>query len=506
MTLSLQGAATPVIDILVLTTCLGDLLDIRPQMSSFVIYEDMFFPCLTGEINIADSIGMLDKFPIAGNETLTIRFYSYDYDKTNRTVDFIHRTFDILKITNIKQINDNTKTYTLHFASPELKKNETIKISKSFANTAISGVIKNLFIGDYESNIADPSGLSFPIEPLAQPATLSPFLTQDDIEVQYQKVDGLDSVELFVEKTKYIEPYITIPYSKPFEIIEMLASRAIRLCGGRNSTTSGTVVSDFIFFENKRGYQFTSLSSLMENKDNIFTFTLSNAAQNIGNSGQRTVERNRIEKLEIMDLHDVIKNINNGLYASKLLTYDMSTGEEFISDYDYALEFSQTENTTVNSGVKAYPMVYLDSNGESNLTDKSFSRYMFSPTIIRGIDLITAGTTQRITDIKTLVGTEEYLQKRVSQLSRLNNIKVIIEIAGNSAIKAGDMINLDLKYLPQFDGNSAVMAQRIKYYSGNYLVNSIKHSVSLLEYVMTLELSKDSSDSVIGPIEAISNY
>lgn len=508
MALNLQGGSTPNIDILVLTTCLGDHIDIRPQLSSFTIYEDMFFPCMTGEITVTDSIGLFDKLPIAGNETLTIRFFSWDYDPNNRAIDFIHRTFDILKITNVKQINDNTKTYTLHFASPELKINETIKISKSFPNTSISKVIENIFIGDYDSDIADPTGLGFPTIPLdvSQPPSLSQFLSSDNIETQLQQIDGLNAIELFVEKTKYIEPFITIPYSKPFEIIENLAARAIRLCGGRNDTTSSSVVSDFVFFENKRGFQFTSISSLLENKNNAWIFYSSNAAQNMGINGQRTVDRNRIEKFEIMDLHNVINNIHNGLYASRLLTYDMSTGEQYINDYNYAEEFPNTESTESNAGVKSFPMIFLDSNGENTLTNKSFSRYLFAPTIVRGLDFITTGTTQRVTDTKTLLGIEEYSQARMSQLARQNNIKVAIEIDGNSVLKTGDMIYLDLKYMPMFLGDAAVQAQKIKYYSGYYLITCIKHNVTLLEYKQVLELSKDSSTEVIGPIEALTNY
>lgn len=479
-------------------------------MISFTINEDFYFPCLTGLIDIQDSIGMFDQFPISGNEKLTVKFYSWDYDTNNRTVDFIHRTFSILKITNIKQVNDYTKTYTLYFASPELKMNETIKVSKSYQNCSISKVIAELLTDEYDPKDSEPIGLSLPKTDLAQPVVKSLFLNPDgnlseNIELLAQKVDEQDSIEIFVEKTKYIEPFITIPYAKPFEIINQLASRSIRLCGGRNNTSEETTVCNFLFFENKRGYQYVSLDTLLENKNpNIPmpVFHFANAAQNMTDAnGGRTVNRGVIESFQWLNCHDVLQNINNGMYASRLITYDMSNGETYTSDYDYNKEFYNTESTERTDLENDYPMVYLDKqDSNSDLTNKPFSRYMMMPTIIRGIDLSTSGFSQRINDLKELVGTQEYLQKRASQLSRLENIKVVIQISGNSQHKVGDLVELDLKYLPLFDGNAKSREKAIKYYSGIYIITSIKHSVSLFEYKMTIELAKDSFKEKIGEL------
>jgi hypothetical protein len=508
----LLTAGTPIIEKLVLTTCLGQTLDITPQLVSFAINEDMYFPCLTGTIHISDGIGMFDQLPIAGNEKLTIKFYSWDYADNNRTCDFIFRTFDVLKVTDIKQVNDYTKNYTLHFASPELKLNETIKISQSYQNVSISQVIANILTENYDKTNTEPRGLNLPKTDLAQLVVKSSFLNpagdkSDNVELLAQKIDDFDTIEIFVEKTKYIEPFITIPYSKPFDMINQLASRSIRLCGGRNNTSEANTVCNFVFFENKRGYQFISIETLLEDGtgDNT-TFYFGNAAQNYSpKSGQRTVTRQVIEKLYFVDCHDILNNINDGMYASRFLTYDMSTGEMYTNDYDYNVEFPHTESTertgSVNGIVNDYPMIFTDKqNSKSDLTNKPLSRYMMMPTTIKGIDLMTAGHSQRIDDKKLLVGTQEFLQRRASQLARLNTLKVIIEIAGNSKHKVGDLVTLDLNYLPVSDGNSVPHETRLKYYSGNYLIVGIRHTVSMMEYKMTLELAKDSFLQKIGQL------
>ena len=164
-------------------------------------------------------------------------------------------------------------------------------------------------------------------------------------------------------------------------------------------------------------------------------------------------------------------------------------------------EFPNTESTErVSTTPTDYPMVFLDPSGVSNLTNKPFSRYMFVPTILRGIDLISSGESQRVNDTKTLIGTEEYLQKRASQLARLNNINVVIQIAGNSKHKVGDLCTLAITNMPNYTGNAQQAETKMKYYSGNYLITAIKHIVTYTEYTMIIELSKDSTLEKIGKI------
>ena len=497
----LKTAGTAIIEYINLKTCLGDTFDILPQMVNFNIYEDMFFPCLMGDIYIEDSINLLDRFSISGNETIEIKFYSFDYSLDNRKCDFLHRTYDVLKITDVEMINDYTKRYRLHFASQEYKKNETIKISKAYQYSTISDVVESLLTGDYESDIEDPTGLGFPTDTLAEEITRSPFLNSNEIQCQYERVDEENSTELFIEKTKYIEPYITLPYMKPFEAIRWLCNRAIRLSGGRYGDNNSGQSSNFVFFENKRGFQFVSVDTLMENTDTIETeFVFGNAAQN-DPSEVRTVARENIEELKIVDSFDVLENIRSGMYSSKLLTYDVMTGQLSETNYDYAKEFYNTESLSRNDERLDYPMVYLDQNNTSNITNKFFSKYMVqtvSPSLY--YDNITSGQTQRINDTKEVVNISEYLQKRISQISRLNNFKLLVTISGNSKHKVGDVVKVTLKYLPFKESNRETYTKLLKYYSGNYLITNIIHTVDRSEYKMYIELTKDSFNEKIGEL------
>jgi hypothetical protein len=500
----LKSADTAIIEYIQLTTCLGDMFDILPMMVSFTINEDMFFPCLTGEILIEDSRNLFDMFSISGNETISIKFYSWDYSRDNDPMNYLHRTFDVLKVSDITQTNDSTKIYKLSFASPELKKNETMRISKSYAYSTISNVVTDLLTADYDSDSEEPSGLGFPAEDLTDKPDRSPFLKSDEIESQYQNVSKFNTSELFVEKTKYIEPYITLPYMKPFDAIKWLSNRAIRLSGGRYGDNNSGASSNFVFFENKRGYQFVSIDTLMENTSDINTkFVFGNSAQNVPLSEQRTVERENIEILQISDCYDVIQNIQSGMYSNKLLTYDIITGQLKENDYDYVEEFYNTESLARNNEKLDYPMMFLDKNNQNPLSRKFYSKYMLAHVTSQfGYDNITSDETQRNNTSKDKIDVEEYVQKRISQIARLNNLKMNVQIAGNSKHKVGDVVEVVLKHLPfkTSDMDKSQYAKLMKYYSGNYLITNIVHIVNRASYKMVIELTKDSYSEKIGEL------
>lgn len=510
----LKTLGTPIIDTMVLTTVLGQQIDITLQFRQFIIYEDIFSPVLTGELLLEDNLGMFDHFPISGNEKLSILFYSYGYGDPD-PLNYINRTFDVLKVENVELKNDMTKIYTLIFASPELKKNETIKISKGYENMTISAMVANIMTADYDSTTEEPLGLGFPTEVQIAPQVLSKILTPNDIEVAYQKVDKQDSVELFIEKARYNDT-IGVPYQKPFEIINWLSTRAIRNSGGFYNQPNG----NFLFFENKRGFQFVTFDTLIEQKASVLPIFKSGLAtvnlpilDGAGNPTQdRTVDFYRVETLKIEDCYDIIQNIRSGLYSSRYQTYDITTGETNQIDFDYMKAFATTE--TVDGGLNpnvctapVYPLISQDAAGLNPLTTKPLSKRIFTILGNRGYDPISTEETNRYSSNVPYVGPEQYLQNRIAQLARFGQFRVSIDISGNTRHKVGDMIDLDIDMWIQDDSQKQpsttgpLFTQRgNKYYSGCYLITAIKHVVTYQNYTMSLELVKDSVTAQIGPV------
>lgn len=501
---SIDFNGSPKIEILSLTTVLGESFDLTPLLVSMNIYEDIFSPVMTGTITINDTLGLFDRLPICGEEKITVKIYNWDYSQTNNdALNFIHRTFDILKISDISQTNEYTKAYTLHFASPELLKNETMQLSKSYINVRTSEVIARIMTNSYE----DGEGIGFEGQDYFDDRyKVSPYLQRNETESWKAIKDDSNSVELFVEKTKYVEPIISFPYSKPFDIISMLASRSMRVSLGNAQNQKQAQAANFLFFENKRGFQFVSVDTLLEGKDfEIPTLQFGNAIQNSSSTSGRDFVANAIEELEIQNCFDILKSVRMGTYASTLMSYSLSTGEINVNDYNYLTEFENTESLERASAAdgtcvakKDFPLIKHD---DTRLTDKYNSKRMlgaFNP--VRGIDPFTSETSQRMSlKTKDVQGFEEYLQYRISQISRLSNVRVLVALPGNSQHKAGDVINLDLKNMIQSDTSKTGFDEvKSKYYSGRYLICSVRHYFTKSDYKMNLELAKDSFSAKIG--------
>ena len=506
---SLKTARVPIFDLCYMTTATGDIVSIRNIVETIEIVEDIFSPVLTGSITIADSIGLFDHLPISGNETITLRFYSSSYDTNNYTTNFIHRTFDVIRVNNVTSPTDHSKKYTLTLASPELKKSETIKISKAYKDMSISEIVTDIMTGNHEDPV-NPSGLGFPKTASKDNSTprltrfFSPFLKDDDIEVNYEDANptGANSVELFVEKTKYKEKVLSTPYMKPLDLIKWLATRSLRNATGRVSYNHP---ANFMFFENKRGFQFVSLNTLLENKGpNIATFVYGSAT---ANNQDDNWHLDVIEKLRIENCYDVLANIRNGIYASNFMTYEVSTGQVTEQPFDYVREFYNNESTDRSFDIKSqpdYPTIALDKQGQNPITQKLLARRMLLPMVHRDYDGVSSGATSRFNTALDQVGPEQYLQSRISQLSKLVDFRVIVDIPANTQHKVGDMVVLDLKMWQNKTGTEGGTDKSIevvdhKYYNGNYLITSIKHSLSQTEYKMQIELAKDSLKAMIGP-------
>ena len=339
-------------------------------------------------------------------------------------------------------MNDHKKQYTLHFASPELKKNETTMISKGYRDMSVSEIVNDILVNDLH-------------------------FTQSD------------SVELFVEDTQYVEPAISFPYMKPFDIIKSLSKKALR----RNNKDA----ANFLLFENKRGVQFRSIESLLSVDDQDKTkFRYGNAVQN----RFAGVNQEQINKIQIQSCYDIIANIRAGVYASKHYSYDMETGKTHEHIYNYSDKFSETKSIDGDNNILSASNQWL--------SDRPFSNIAMSiQTPSRSVSNITSEPSQAENTNKIESGSEEYLQRRLSQIARLSNFRMLLEISGNSKHKVGDVVTIDIKTAISKENIVDFTEESNAYYSGDYLISSIKHVITKYKYDMHVETMKDSYQTEI---------
>ena len=100
------------------------------------VYEGIYKSSITGTLVIADTSNLIGNLPIQGTERL---FFKLNNKLTNNsyanTLDFTEKgghPLHIYKVTDRKQLNDTTQSYTIHFASREFVRSLRTKVSESF--------------------------------------------------------------------------------------------------------------------------------------------------------------------------------------------------------------------------------------------------------------------------------------------------------------------------------------------------------------------------------------
>ena len=470
----------------------GGASEIFPLKELFVelsLFEDLYSGVLRGTLDLRDSNGWMERMPIIGEETLAINAMTPGTDiipiSTVGKSNFIQNKFRVTSIANIKNEGDGVKTYTLTFVSKEWISNLSKKVQRSFPNSGEGGMLISDMIYKLFREYLD--------------ITTSQF----------------DRQRLFkVEQTKGLQK-ISISNMTPFAAINFLASRAVSETNPKGSL--------FFFYETfTDGFRFESAETLMS--DGLSRATYVYAPQNLGeNVG---ISLYNVEGYHLTSAFDVLSNMVDGMYNSRLIAHDIVRMKYSILDYNYvpqAVETSRQESdatiTEINpdSGSdKNYPMhqtrsIINDTFGHlerginqlegnrlsSDDSDASTApRRKFNPSVVKLYptnnehDILFNATETGILEgegvsepnIKTNQ-VEKWMLQRDAQLKMLKNIRIRFTVAGDTTRHVGDIVNFDMP--------SDVSNNNHQFYRGKYLVTQVRHRFGPNEFKTEMELAKD---------------
>lgn len=269
-----QPGDVDIIDIILLSEDGQRAYSLMNQAASVEIYESIMSPVIWAEISISDSMGLLQNFPIIGEEFVKIVF------KTPKTFGDSATYLLRVNAVNNKQVTQNNKkiTYTLQCCSAELMTNV-----KGYVTITTKDTIKNIIqtiIEDY---------------------------------VQSDK-------PVFVDSTTGVEE-IKISNLTPFQAIDFIRQRAV---SNRYQSSS------FCFYESRRGYHFTTFERLVDdgakivqsgNYDKVFFFDGSGK-----NDSQNVTYRNIIAYNQIT-FGDSISKVYDGSLNNEVQQFDLITGD-----------------------------------------------------------------------------------------------------------------------------------------------------------------------------------
>jgi hypothetical protein len=248
-------------------------IDVSQLVIQLMLYENMFAPFITGELQISDAAALTELLPFIGEEMLVLDIETPFPGDSPPELFKRKAAFMIYKMSGRENVTQKNVTYTLHFASIEAFTDVNSKISQTFKGK-ISDTVRKLI--------------------KAKPGLFS-------------------KKEVAIEPTANAEIH-TSNFWSPTQNIFYLTSRAVN---AKNNPT-------YTFFENNEGFVFGSLDGLI-NAPKLQTFTKDQKTRQ-GNEAQSLEEEyGKVLDMSTPDYFDYFTRVQNGFYGSSLYHYDIQS-------------------------------------------------------------------------------------------------------------------------------------------------------------------------------------
>jgi hypothetical protein len=389
----------------------GRLLDISAIIGDITIYEDIFSNTMSGYLLVQDTLDLVNTLPLTGEELLHVDL------STPSLKGAIKKTFYIYKLSSMAS-NKRTSAYMLHFCSLELINSTNTKIAKAFKGN-ISDTVKSILT---DKNF------------LASEKTLTYDATSND----YQ----------------FIAPYWT-----PLQTINWLTTKSINKRG----------VSNFLFFENNSGFEYTSIDTLLAGTP-IRNYFYSDVDSNtvLGVNASIDQKYNFVELINMPVTFDYIRNLSAGMYGGVLYTFDTTTKDIKKTVYDYHADFSKTNHTNAkplkSTKLQKKKIASLHFMAQNNYLTGQFKSQKMHSTVLQ----------------------------RNSLLEQIRAFKFNIKVYGRTDIKAGQMITYAMPKQREVATDEIKANVESEYFGGKYLITAIRHQIINGKHSMEMEIVSDS--------------
>ncbi len=483
-------------------------IDLTPTFDTLQIFEDISTPYLLMDLSIVESYGLRELIPLIGEEFIELEAATAGVTarsgspSQNKFDGVISKVFRVTSLSPIVSTSERVKNYVIHCVSVEAIINEKTRISRGYRKKSIDHVIKDI----YKKNIVKP------------------------LENEYNSYVGKDKVKpLVIEPTEGVHD-ITFPFKKPFDIFDDLAEKALTI----NVPESENVAQArgdvdvppekqaggalYMFYETLSNFRFESLESVFKRdpKRHIYAKPSPSLTRDDITNGFNVALEYKID-----GLFDIIDNLRAGMYASKLITHDMTRMRYDITGYSYILRNDtplavadpatgiETETQSGSSEPEASKKKLADLTlslarsgaGGKLCTDKNDllhdsddgerCKIKFMATDLNHAYFFEAnrkaagGPKEKGIKESNL---ERRVQLRDSQLQQLDNIKLTLRMYGDSSLRVGEIINF---YAPSQTLQEGSEETADVFLSGKYIITRIKHSINAEKYLMNIQCRKD---------------
>lgn len=415
------------------------------------LYEDIYSGGLYGNLIISDSLGLINKMSIVGEEYLTIKIDTPSFNTP------IYKTFRCCGIDNRTFTRDtSTESYVIHFVSPEVFLDHYYPVQRAF-----EGNVDDIVAEIYEKYIKYPRNM---------------ILKDGNI------TDSEDSTPLTIFTECKTPIKFISPSWSPMKCLSWLASKVV-------SSDTTLSAANFLFFESNKQFYWGSLESMIkEQRDaqiisGIYFYTPGNVK--IDNSDTVTVEDRiyknpdlsrdffSIHNLVVVNNVNMLQNIQTGYLASSYHELDIMTKTYNENNYDH---------------VTSYPFYNHTSNSANGFFSQDTIRNPYAHKIVGfkhpGLfDNVNNNLNEQAIKIVPI---------RNSMMAEMNQIKLKIDVHGRSDVELGSLVYIYYpKSGPKDDGDKN-KDMKDPFYSGLYIITAIHHRITLENHSMSMEVIKDS--------------
>ena len=432
-----------------------DGYEIKQMVNTFSYVESITSPFIAATMTVADSAGLLQDLPIQGGETVKVTVQTSSREEPEEYV------LQVWKVGN-RYAKNNTQAFTIGLISVEGLNNECVRLMKKLEGHP-EEIIAKILTEDLK--------------------TTKSFVTT---------LNGMSSPTQFSVKM--------LPTNRrPFDIISSLSVKSVSKDTNGSAGSSSNSQSNrgkiggsagYFFWENKRGFNFFAVDSLLEkNDDNTWGPYIEKPA----NQSDGSDDRITISQATFTSEVDIMSAMRKGKYSSLIVFFNHSTGQ--YEEYDYSLQDAYKD------------MKHLGAQNTPSLikfSDKSISDY---PTRIvsKILDHESWYNDPEIASYDEQDGSESpsefcdfhkhFSAQSMMRYELLKHQVATIVIPGNSEICAGDKINI--KLVNKTPGARVQDEPYDPESSGIYLIQEVTHTYNSTQstngrFVTTLRLMRDS--------------
>ena len=388
--------------------------ELKPSMVELCIKEDLFSFASSGYILITDSSGFIEKFNITGFNYIEIVFSKTGNSDPNALKHSrIYRVFSIGKRFQTSRTNEQ---YAIEFCSEEILLSEQIRIAKGYNERYISNMI---------------------------------------LDIVYEYLETSEKKVNIIEETKGKYSFV-IPNLRMFEAISWLSTYA-------QPVNTSHVGADMIFYENRDGYNFRSLQSIMSDEIyNSYHYSPQNLAQTSLN-----YDSNAMVSYKFTKLFDTLEAIKSGAFANKVIALDPLIRNVDVRTFDYEKYFDQSKHLNTDKVTTGFVNRF---GKKVNEMYDSVVKVATTNADQRSLDAIKNYSPR---SVAPPIGLEVYIPNRTAQLSLINYTKVEFVIPGDPGLAVGSIVNLGI---PSYSSPESITKSNLdEYHSGRYLVSAISH-------------------------------